>query len=633
LLPFCLRALACWSFANAASSGPSLPQPNSFAILSFDSQGRFVRDLQDPFGDSSAEQQEARPTTLDDVEMIVNGLWAVTEDLNKAVRNYHRHLDEAVSKYDHGSLSADADLMGGDPGIVQAAIRKALAARGLAVAQEDAEYRPSFLADLQEIQDLIVTARRRMSGSDAITRWLLVVSPNDLNSGDAKKKNTKHAQLEKARDAARVAATKALADLPLPLPETLKDESFFDIAYAGLDSSTRRGQPAGKGAPQEKSQPAPSAALPLHWEQGERITLINEGGFRLALTDSGAIDSQGRRFFYQEEWVQRGSVVRQKAQLVGVDPSTGQHLLIKRYPPREFSGSVEDFYSLASLNETRPVKPPESEPSQQEVESALAEVTGAPQHLVAARQSYISALRTGLTRSDQRHLDKGESSLDAGLPDETRVVLYALRGHVLHASVVLEAERNLRDEAKKAEQRIEELKRLAAWANRAKPETSRQTLPPSEWDRLQIKADDAIHTARTAVTSALAALPPDGTDHDATFPELLRDGVVHMLSVRASTEPGRAVWQEVWDWDAPASGRRRARQRIDMIVVDPKTGNQIRLSHQLRYYAVDRDESLVNAYERLGGPVAPPMDVYVPPDLFRDATSPASVSARGASVP
>jgi hypothetical protein len=116
-------------------------------------------------------------------------------------------------------------------------------------------------------------------------------------------------------------------------------------------------------------------------------------------------------------------------------------------------------------------------------------------------------------------------------------------------------------------------------------------------------------------TSALAALPPDDTDHDAKFPELFKDGIVHMLSVRASAEPGRALWQEVWDWDAPASGRRRIRQRIDTIVVDPKTGSQIRLNHQMRYYAVDRDESLVDAYERLGGPVAPPIEVFVPPEL------------------
>jgi hypothetical protein len=629
LLLFCLQALACLSLANPGSSRPFLPQASSSPILPSDSQSQFIKYLQDPLDVSSTTPQETRPITLDDVETVINGLGAVTEDLNKAVRNYRKHLDEAVSKYDHGSLSADADLMGGDPGIAQAAIRKAFAARGLAVAEGNSEYRPSFLTDLIEIQDLISAARQRISGSDAVSRWLLVVSPNELNSGEAKKKNIKHVQLEKAREAAKVAATKALADLPIPLPEdnSAKDESYFDLVFAGLDSSPRRGQPNGNGAPQENSRQISSPSLPLHSEQDMRITLINEGGYRLALTDTGMKDPQGRRFFYQEGWVQRGSVVLRKAQLVGVDPSTGQHILIKRYPPREFSGSVQDAYGRAGLNETRSVKPPDIEPPRQEVESALAQVAGAPERLLATRQRYMSALRTDLARSDQLHLDKGESSLDAGLPDQTRLLLYALRGHVLRAAIVLEAENDVRGETKKAEQSIEVLKRLAAWANRATPELSRPTLPASEWDRLQAKADDAIYVAREAMASALAALPPDDADHDATFPELFKGGIVHMLSVRASTEPGRAVWQEVWDWDAPASGRRRARQRIDTIVVDPKTGNQIRISHQMRYYAVDSDESLVDAYDRLGGPVAPPMEVYVPPDLFRDPPSPASISA------
>ena len=55
---------------------------------------------------------------------------------------------------------------------------------------------------------------------------------------------------------------------------------------------------------------------------------------------------------------------------------------------------------------------------------------------------------------------------------------------------------------------------------------------------------------------------------------------------------------------------------IDIIVIDPVTGDQMRLSHQVKYYPAERDESLVDAYERLGGPVAPPMEVSVPPALF-----------------
>jgi hypothetical protein len=83
------------------------------------------------------------------------------------------------------------------------------------------------------------------------------------------------------------------------------------------------------------------------------------------------------------------------------------------------------------------------------------------------------------------------------------------------------------------------------------------------------------------------------------------------------------LWQEVWDSAGPASTRRRARQEIAVIVIDPNTGDQFRLSHQTKYYTVDRGESLVDAYERLGGPVAPPMEVFVPSELFSNAMLPA----------
>jgi hypothetical protein len=605
-LLFCLQAFACLTLANP---GPFTLQQDPAEISSTANDST----AQDP----STAQDRVQPVSSDDAEKAINGLVTVTQDLSKAVRSYQRHLDEAESKYDRGRLAADADLIGGDAGVVQAAVRHALAARGMAVAQEDRTYRPTFLTDLNEIQNLILATRRRIGDSEAVSRGLLVVSSEELRSGEAKRKSLLHAQLKKARDAAGAAATEALVDLPIPLPEdnSAKDESFFEAIFRGGDNPWHPEHPESNSSQHQNSRETPAVSLPLHWEQGKRTTLINERGYRLALTAPGVQDAEGRWLFYQEEWIQRGAVVQLKAQLLGVDPSSGQHLLLKRYPMREFTGSVQDVYSVAGLNETRSVKPPLSEPSRQQAESALGQVGTAPERLLAARQHYMDVLRTSLARSDQRHLDRGESSLDEGLPEETRVLLYALRGHVLRVTHVLDAEKELREQTQEAEQRIEELKRLAAWANRASPEVSRAAVPVSEWDSLQNKADDAIYAARTAIASALAALPPDGADHYAKFPELLKDGIVHLLSVRASTEPGRAVWQEVWDWDGPST-HRRARQRIDTIVVDPKTGNQIRLSHQMKYYPVDHDESLVDAYERLAGPVAPPVEVSVPPGLY-----------------
>jgi len=663
LLPFCVGALSCLSYAGADPSGPLAPQPNLFDISSLDLRSQLTPDgsrsgdvtgadagvgavrgavqhgdappspavrhvLEKSFDDSLPSQQQTRSITLDDVETVISGLRAVAQDINRTLRSYHAHLDDAIAKYDRGPRSPDADLVSGDASDAQAAIRKALAARGLAVAQRDPKYQPGFLADLKEIQNLILLARQRIDGADAVNRWLLVVSPEELNSGEAASKKVRHAQLIKAREAARAAANKALTDLPIPLPEdnSMKADFSADV-LPGRGRPSQHGRPDDNSTRQETPQEiASTTALPLHWEQGRRTLLINDPGFRLALTDQGIRDLKGRPLFYQEEWIQRGRVVRQMAQLVSVDTSTGQHVLIKRYPPGEFAGSIEDVYSLPGLNESRYVKPPDIEPSRPQVESALALVERAPETLLTARQRYLNALQAALAHSDQRHLDKGEGVLDAGLPDQTRMRLYAIRGYLLRADIVLEAENHLQDEMNKVRKRIDELKGLAAWANRATPEDSPAALPASEWDRLQTKADDAIYSSRRATASALAELPPNSADRQAKFSTLLKDGVVHMLSVRTFTEPDRALWQEVWDWAPLGSGPRRVRQGIDTIVVDPATGDQIRLSRQTRYYVAERNESLVDAYERLGGPVAPPLKVHVPPELFRDRMLSAPVS-------
>ena len=587
-----------------------------------------------PLDDSSVKQQPAGSITTADVELAISGLRAVTDDLNKAVRSYHAHLDDAIAKYDRGPRSPDADLVSGDASDAQASLRKALAARSLAVAQGEPKYRPGFLADLKEIQNLILTARQRIDGSDPVNLWLLVVSPAELNSGEAASKKLRHAQLIKAREASRVAANKALAELPIPLSEdnSMKGDSSADV-LPGRGRPSQHGRPDDNSTRQETPREIASPVLPLHWEPGRRVLLINDPGFRLALTDQGTRDVKGRPLFYQEEWVQRGRVVRQAAQLVSVDTSSGQHILVKRYPPEEFTGSVEDAYSLPGLNESRSVRPPDREPSRSQVESSLAQVERAPEALLTARQRYTSTLQAASSRSDQRHLNKGEDVLDAGLPAETRLRLYAIRGRLLRARVVLDAENTLQEEMKRTEQRIEDLKGLAAWANRATPEDPSAVLPAAVWDRLQTKADNAIYVSRKSTASALAALPPNSTDSQAKFAALFRDGIVHMVSVRTSTESDRALWQEVWTWEPLGSGPRRIRQGIEMVVVDPASGDQLRLSRQTRYYVADRDESLAEAYERLGGPVAPPLKTYVSPDVFRDPTLSISTSPPESAAP
>jgi hypothetical protein len=566
-------------------------------------------------------QDDAPGTTakgdLKEADAAIDGLWEITADLNTAVRNFHRHLDEATVKYDGSPTSADAELRGGDGGIAQDAIRKSMAARGLAAAESDAGYQPRFLQDLKDLENLILAARQRIDDTDAINRRLLLVSSGDLKTGEAGKKDSKQNQLKKAREAARSAATKALQTLPVPLAE---DNSLKEPAMEVVLTGIGRPRSDHQGATQkDQTQSVDIASFPLHAQPGKRLTLVNELGRRIALTDLGNVQNQ--RLFYQEQWTQRGQVVLLKGQLVAVDGPTSQHILVKRYPAREFAASLNEVYGRREYYETRFAKPPVNQPPPEEVESALANVAGLPGELVMARQKYSSAILTSMTRSDRRHTDKGEGPLDAQLPDEARASLYAIRGHLLRAHSILTPESQLRLETSKAEKGIEQLKKLAGWANRPAPAADASDAIAEEWNQLQTKADDSIFTARRAIAEALSILPPDLSAHLAEFPELVRDGVVHMVGVRTSTKTVPALWQEVWNWDAPNSRTPRARQDIQVIVSDPETGDQICVGRQTKYYPVDRGESIVQVYDRIGGPIAPPGEVYLPPELFRLSTS------------
>ena len=554
--------------------------------------------------------------TLGSVDGIINAIFTIADDLNKAAKSYVRHADEGVARYDRGPRAADTDITGGEAETMQSAIRKAFAARALVSSSDE---QPGLVADLKEIQNLILTARRRIDDSDAANKWLLVVSAPELSGGggDAKQKKIRHAQLLKAREAVEAAAGKALLGLPIALPDgDSSKESAFEGIFSGRVALPQRKSGDASTPPPDHSIEAASALLPLHWDPGQLTPLISGQGYRMALANLGMKDAKGRYVFYQEEWIQRGRVVLRMGQITGVDAVSRQHVLIKRYPAREMPGRLEEVYTPGSLNETRFAKPPDSGPAWEEAEAVLTKLTRLNAELPAARQRYRNALETGLARSDRRLQERKDDGLDTGLPADARVQLYAIRGHLLHATAILEAEKNLREDMRAAEKSVDELKRVAAWANRSALEEPSPVTPAADWDRLQSRADDAIYTSRKVIESTLAALPPDLSDRNAKFPELSKNFIVHMVGVRASMAPGMAIWQEIWDLGVPASGQRRVRQEIDIIVIDPATGDQMRLSHQAKFYPAERDESLVDAYERLGGPVAPPMEVIVPPSLF-----------------
>ena len=129
--------------------------------------------------------------------------------------------------------------------------------------------------------------------------------------------------------------------------------------------------------------------ISLRWEPLKRVTLIHEVGTRMALTDSGTEDRQGRHIFYQEEWMQRGALVLRMRWRVGVDLKTGQHVLIKRYRTQQFRGEMDDLYKNRRdrLWYLEPSEESE-EPSRQEAESALEQVAHSREQIPRRRREF-----------------------------------------------------------------------------------------------------------------------------------------------------------------------------------------------------------------------------------------------------
>ena len=132
------------------------------------------------------------------------------------------------------------------------------------------------------------------------------------------------------------------------------------------------GMPAAVPKPVSASpDAADTVALPLQFEQGKRITLVNEHFCRVMLTDSGMEDQQGRHLFYQEQWVWRpgnmdttgwaGFVVLMRW-AVAVNTATGQHSLLRRYESLKYEGNLAELYKLQKSEDDPKVEVPKGRP-------------------------------------------------------------------------------------------------------------------------------------------------------------------------------------------------------------------------------------------------------------------------------
>jgi len=543
-----------------------------------------------------------------DADKAIAKLRVISKELIEAINRLDKHLDDAAAAYDRGYRTGDgkqvqaADV---DFGVIPTAIgmattRKFVMARMLAA--QDPGHKPIPVDDVERIEDLIAQAGEILDSSDAILSRLLVVSVKDLDSRKQREWEAKHDQLLKDRAATEDTTKKALLALPIDLPEVVSAKPDKDQAWNfGMmgNSFPDWGAEARHDAPRET--PLPSARnLPLRWEPLKRITLIHELDHRMALTDSGAEDRQGRHIFYQEEWMQRGTLVLRMRWRVGVDLKTGQHVLIKRYRTRQLRGEMDDLYN-ASHDQLWYLEPLEEseEPSRQETESALEHVAHSREQIRDAVSNFKDTIRAARIQS--------ESALDVGLPDELRETLFAIRGHMARAAPVLELEERVWDALREGAASIRKLEPLGAWANQATPEQDASAaLSAAEWQRLQERFEDEIDLTRTVTEEARAALPPRTPEATANFGALQKDLVVHIyrpLHAKDAIGPIRFL-QEIWRLDT--RGLTRQVRRISaLIAIDSKTGKQTLVDSATTIYKANPGETVEAIYEQYGGQDAP----------------------------
>jgi hypothetical protein len=535
---------------------------------------------------------EAQQVRQADSDKTIASLRRITSDLDNAVKLYQAHLDREISAHDRGYRTrggrripaADADLNGGQADVVQAANRKLFAARMMAAHRKG--YEPAPLADIDHIQALIGEARSRIDAGNEIMKKLFVVSAKDLNPRTYAEQKAKHEELLKARNTAAEAAKKALVALPVALPEADSPEQQRDRAW---------------DAP---------AILPVRFEEGKKIILVNEHFCRIALTDSGLEDSQGRRLFYQEEWMTRqGSVARTTGTgpagivvllrwAVAADTTTGQHTLLRRYEPREFQGDVEGLYKLQGSDYISEANLPVERalPSTRGLVSAVESAERSRVELQQAVLDFRRLIRDALAGNDVLLSAPGKMALDDELPADLREKLFAIRGHLAGTAVILDSEDKVRRAIERAVSGVRELEALNAWVDgnsfekAAKEQESRALL------EAQNRSDIEIYAIRSLTREALAALPPDLPMPEAQLPALKKDVIVRIRRLGNSLGISR-YRQEVWRVEGTALGTREVTRTIVPIDVDAKSGSQIPAARELKSYPIDAGDSLEEIYD------------------------------------
>jgi hypothetical protein len=543
-------------------------------------------------------QTNAPPTASSQAVKAIEGFRQITKELNDSVKTFYTHLDQEIARHDRGYRlqnrpqvpGADADLTGGSPDVTWAAIRKFTSFRMLAVRRKDDKgaTEPAAAADVERIEQLIIEARKRVDASTATLRRLLVISAVDFDPREDAAEKASHDQLLKARVATEEAAKRAMLTLPIdmqnagqpdaPAPEDIAEKAW-DLLGRDLASQSSPAQPV-SGV---RTQPAP--VVPIRFERRKRVTLIDEFSYRMAMTDSGIEDSRGRHIFYQEEWVQRGQAVIRFRWRVAVETATGQHILLKRYPPREHQGALGDLYGHRDRDYVWYLEPADdsNQPTRDEVDSALAGVARARGAVRAAAQDFRTGVRNAMAA-------QAGQDVDGGLPEGMRQRLFAIRAHMARVPAALEAESAVRQAISQAEMSVRDLEPLAAWTNR---------ISGADWAQLLDRSDREIDATRDAETEALRTLPPDSARAEDEFPAFDENSIVRIRDSHSKNPADKTVrfLQEVWRMETGPIGTREVKRIVSLILVDPRTGNQTRTGAATKFYKASPEDLLEKIFD------------------------------------
>lgn len=556
---------------------------------------------------AAAAQTPSKATSLAEADKTIEGLREISRELADAVKRFHADLDENVARYDRGYRAkddrvfqgADTGLNGGPADVVEETVRKFAAFRILAA--RSGKYSPPPVADMDRIQDLIAEAHQRVNASASVLRGLLVISAKDFDAHRDAAMKSRHDQLLKARGAAEEAAKQAWLALPIDVPEAEsadeRNQKAWDILSRGWPNGTRGG---GVTPTSEKAE-GPAPALPIRIARRRRFTLFSDASYRMALTDSGTVDANGRHLFYQEEWIQRGTSVIRARWRVALDTDTGDHVLVKRYPMLELRGAIDDLYKAMNRYSLWYLEPGDEavRPAPEEVEAALAEVEDARVGIQEAMEDFQNATRASLARHDRDRMAGKMPLLDAGLAGPIREALYAIRAHLAGVRSNLEAENKVWATITEAERRVASLEAVASWANRI-PGEEATSASGVEWEQLLERSDRAIDLVRIAEYEAAAVLPPNSSQAEARFPAIQRGVIVRIRRPPAqSSQKGMVLCrQEIWHMEIPMPGAREVRRTATLVEIDPRTGAQVAVAGRTKYYPVDDGNILENVFDQ-----------------------------------